>query len=344
MSVFCGLIHLLFLVVHFQTVQGSPQWSPGFPVLSYVSPSNEVASSVGGRQQSEERSVMNDVKQEDNEDVSTSFISSQIRNQSHGVLTRIADAQQHMENGERINDRYYTDWIQSNSTYQNTQAADRSNKCDVCRKTLTNAHNLRNHKEIHIRPKKKESLQCDICQKIFKEPCTLRSHLTVHSRSFPCDICSRSFNWASTLKSHKVRHTDVKSYICDLCNKAFSTIDGLTKHEDVHLGFRRFSCDICDKSFKYSGGLKEHKRMHAGEKPYACSVCGRAYARSGSLKMHRYTHDAVKPYHCSVCKKQFNWRSGLLVHEKKCSSLSSTVTSTLPAFTPYESGGTNASS
>ncbi|XP_046983058.1 zinc finger protein 708-like [Schistocerca americana] len=198
--------------------------------------------------------------------------------------------------------------------------ANRTHKCDICRKLFTRSCDLKRHALIHTgkRPHK-----CDICGKSFAQSCHLKTHLLIHTGEKPhkCEICGKSFTMLGDLKKHTLIHTGKKPHKCQICGKCFTMLGDLKKHTFFHTGEKPHKCEVCGKSFAMSGDLKKHTLIHTGKKAHKCDICGKSFAMSGSLKAHGFIHTGQKPNKCVICGKSFamsgNLKKHTLIHTGK---------------------------
>jgi len=206
------------------------------------------------------------VNKEDDYDVLSSLISSQLCNAGHEMF-RGADVQQ-TDDTERIYNSNTCEQMHGYSTFHKTHTADKSHECDVCHQTFRHLSFLNRHKYVHNGIKQ-----------------------------FTCDICNKAFSREYNLTIHKRIHSGEKAYVCDVCFLAFTRLGSLNSHKDaVHNGVKRFTCDICNKAFARSYDMTIHKRIHSGERPYACDVCFLAFTDVSSLNRHkRNIHSSDKP-------------------------------------------------
>ena len=222
--------------MQFQTAYRSLSENTSFPIVWYItSTDRETSVSDHCEQEPDHRdvssslshsNVMNgkevDVKEEDN-DVLSSFISSQLHNTCEQMYR--------------------------NSTSHETHTADKPHECDVCHKTFSDFSQLTMHKRIHNGVR---LFVCDVCSMAFSSSSSLIKHKDVHSaiKPFTCDVCKKTFSLSVYLTQHKRIHSGERPHACNICNKTFVRI-------------RPYVCNVCLRTFTNGSGLNAHKHVHS---------------------------------------------------------------------------------
>ena len=143
--------------------------------------------------------------------------------------------------------------------------------CDICGKSLSSKHNLREHREsVHdVRPPGVEpkTYSCGTCGRHFKSRRVAEVHQRVHTgeKPYACPHCPATFGHSKTLKDHVVRHTGEKPYQCRVCDKSFSLRSTLQRHGSVHRGTKPYPCPLCASSFTLQHNVRLHvRKFHRG--------------------------------------------------------------------------------
>ena len=108
--------------------------------------------------------------------------------------------------------------------------------CDICKKSLATAKNLRLHiSSVH---EKKKPFKCNDCEKSFSQKCALKKHTeTVHEakREFDCQNCKKKLSAKQHLENHiSIVHEKIKPFSCDTCNRKFGTKLELQRHNNFY--------------------------------------------------------------------------------------------------------------
>jgi len=264
----------------------SPVQNTGLPSVLYTTPSDKVAFiNANFEQQPDQRDVSTNVShnnvmdsevvdvKEEEDDVLSSFISSQLHHAAHDIF-RGADVQQ-IDDAEHIRNGSTGNQVLRNSSSHEPHTAEKSYECDVCHKTFKYPSHFNEHKHIHTGVK---PYVCDVCDIAFRTVSHLNTHTYVHSdiKRFTCHICNRAFKRIGYLTKHKHIHAGMKpkSYLCNVCNMAFSAAYKLNRHRyvhssshETHTAEKSYECDVCHKTFKYPSYLVTHKQLHTRVKP-----------------------------------------------------------------------------
>ncbi|MEE6493951.1 hypothetical protein FKM82_016976 [Ascaphus truei] len=70
---------------------------------------------------------------------------------------------------------------------------------------------------------------------------------------------------------------------------------------------RKHFCNLCGKGFYQRCHLREHYTVHTKEKQFACQTCGKQFLRERQLRLHNDMHTGMARYVCSLCN-QGNFR------------------------------------
>ena len=99
--------------------------------------------------------------------------------------------------------------------------------------------------------------QCFNCKKTFSEARNLKKHERTYTgeKLFKCPKCANR-----NLKEHEGSHSEEKPF---RCTKNFSTSIYLKTHERIHSGEIPFKCTKCDKSSSPSNYLLTPKKSHS---------------------------------------------------------------------------------
>lgn len=166
-------------------------------------------------------------------------------------------------------------------------------KCDNCEQSFLTSRGLKNHKQIHLRPKEKH-ISCNLCGTKYASLDSKRSHdryFHILSDSFKCTICSASYSSMPYLKRHMVKHTGERSgktYECTYpeCEKTYSSKSNLTEHLAVHEE-KKFDCSLCDRTYLNIGSLRRHvDHFHKNIRNYICPVCKKGFFQNPLLRNH----------------------------------------------------------
>lgn len=179
--------------------------------------------------------------------------------------------------------------------------------CDECNKSFIAKSSFDYHKRAaHA---KIEKLKCDHCQKQFQSPLTLKRHMQNHDiNKIPCKHCDKKFSRKDLLNLHiKTYHydysynkramlEDVKckdGYRCKTCLKFFQGRKEMIFHFEDNTCFNR--CSFCGKTFRDKAYLKIHKLTHVGGIEFPCEICNKSFQfKSGLMKHNRNIHKGQK--------------------------------------------------
>lgn len=190
--------------------------------------------------------------------------------------------------------------------HEDTQSNNlRRYKCDNCEHSFLTPRGLKNHKQIHLRPKEKH-ISCNLCGTKYASLDSKRSHdryFHTMSASFKCMICSASYSSMPYLRRHMVKHTgerSVKTYECTYpaCEKTYSSKINLAEHLAVHEE-KKFDCSLCDRTYLNSGSLRRHvDHFHNNIRNYICPVCEKGFFQNPLLRNHmirEHPHHELPP-------------------------------------------------
>ncbi|XP_053720908.1 zinc finger protein 646 [Synchiropus splendidus] len=111
-------------------------------------------------------------------------------------------------------------------------AEEKSHVCEHCGRTYRHAGSLLNHKNSH----KTGSFFCSVCQKEFTNLMALKNHRRIHMepKRYQCLDCGKAFRVSTQLICHRRIHTKEKPFACLLCDKSFSSKSNLRHHQKLH--------------------------------------------------------------------------------------------------------------
>ncbi|KAM9816947.1 uncharacterized protein znf646 [Neosynchiropus ocellatus] len=109
---------------------------------------------------------------------------------------------------------------------------EKSHVCEHCGRTYRHAGSLLNHKNSH----KTGSFFCSVCQKEFTNLMALKNHRRIHMepKRYQCLDCGKAFRVSTQLICHRRIHTKEKPFACVLCDKSFSSKSNLRHHQKLH--------------------------------------------------------------------------------------------------------------
>ena len=167
-----------------------------------------------------------------------------------------------------------------------------------------------------------EEFTCKICSKTFKNYNEIKAHkllCTKLKKKYACSVCSKGFTQKSMLEDHfDYLHTNKpRKYRCKPCNKTFEQKKVYLEHNRrLHSkSDYKFVCDECGRGFFVKGEFTCHRLSHTGVKPFACGVCTVArFATPGRLNAHLAKCGKPLAFQCDLCGKHFSSQQAVNVH------------------------------
>ena len=111
--------------------------------------------------------------------------------------------------------------------FSESEASNRSERCDLCGETFNSALQLRRHVMTHTRQR-----SLDLPSKRVSEP------------PVQCPVCKKVFENVTYLEKHKLRRHSSEKHRCDVCLLTFDTKKLRDAHRRSHFGENPFSCQI----------------------------------------------------------------------------------------------------
>lgn len=145
-------------------------------------------------------------------------------------------------------------------------------KCNICQVFLSQASYLKRHKELmHPSDGIKIKYPCDVCSRTFSTPHSLRNHIQVHrDPEFECSYCLKKFHKKANLLDHHEHHGTL-THPCEHCTRSFRNEAKLKHHlKRVHFKDKEtFRCELCltvtftRRTTYRDHVLKQHKDIDA---------------------------------------------------------------------------------
>ena len=136
-------------------------------------------------------------------------------------------------------------------------------KCQICNKTFTDFVQIKQHKIVCTRIKKK--YVCPKCNKGFDQKAHFQQHFNYrHTRKKPqfvCKPCQKTFELKKVWQEHNrhLHNTDDYKYLCDTCSRGFFHLGEFKAHRAKHTNIKPFTYGICkNASFAVISRLQKH--------------------------------------------------------------------------------------
>ena len=167
-----------------------------------------------------------------------------------------------------------------------------------------------------------EEFTCKICLKTFKNYNEIKAHkllCTKLKKKYACSVCSKGFTQKSMLEDHfDYLHTNKpKKYRCKPSNKTFEQKKVYLEHNrPLHNNSDyKYVCDECGRGFYVKGEFTCHRLSHTKVKPFACGVCNVArFATPGRLNAHLAKCGKPLAFQCDLCGKHFSSKQAVDIH------------------------------
>ena len=175
------------------------------------------------------------------------------------------------------------------TTSQNRQTEEQSMKgneddddvfqCQICNKTFTDFVQIKQHKIVCTRIKKK--YVCSKCNKGFDQKAHYQQHFdyrhTNKKPQFVCEPCQKTFELKKVWQEHnrRLHNTDDYKYLCNTCSCRFFHLGEFKAHRAKHTNIKPFTCGICkNASFTVISRLQKHLKTCGKEGNVECKTCG----------------------------------------------------------------------
>ena len=139
--------------------------------------------------------------------------------------------------------------------------------------------------------------QCQICNKFFTDFVQIKQHKIVCTRikkKYVCLKCNKGFDQKAHFQQHfDYRHTSKKpQFVCKPCQKTFE-LKKVWQEHNRHLHNTddyKYLCDTCSHGLFHLGEFKAHRAKHTNIKPFTCGICKNAsFAVISRLQKHLET-------------------------------------------------------
>ena len=129
-------------------------------------------------------------------------------------------------------------WSKLLEEHLKTHTGEKTNKCNQCDYSSSQAGNLRRHFKMHSGEKPNICNQCDFAS---SHTGNLGRHLKKHSGEKPnkCNQCYYASSRAGNLKAHLKTHSGEKPNKCDQCVYASSDASNMRRHLERHTGAKQ---------------------------------------------------------------------------------------------------------
>ena len=180
-------------------------------------------------------------------------------------------------------------------------------QCQICNKTFTDFVQIKQHKIVCTRIKKK--YVCPKCNKGFDQKAHFQQHFDYRHTSkkpqFVCKPCQKTFELKKVWQEHNrcLHNTDDYKYLCDTCSRGFFHLGEFKAHRAKHTNIKPFTCGICkNASFAVISRLQKHLETCGKEGNVECKTCGKLLSDVKSLNTHiaKVHNDTI--YTCEICE------------------------------------------
>ncbi|XP_014234641.1 zinc finger protein 43-like isoform X1 [Trichogramma pretiosum] len=232
----------------------------------------------------------------------------------------------------------------SSDAKTDSNAEEKSFKCDSCPRAYASKKNLIRHQRI-VHPVIKEH-PCETCGKIFNFKRNLRAHLwKAHAKRHRCDACDKTFPSERDFDRHRdlvhrgksaIRHKRVKHPAVEKDKSQDKRDEKLAQkinhpdksrakveHDKIRGGIKKDQveaenrCDECGKGFCNKSNLIRHINIgHLGnvkEKKRKCDHCNKMFRDKDQLEKHVKVHKIPK-HKCDHCNQMFQDKNQLEKH------------------------------
>ena len=173
----------------------------------------------------------------------------------------------------------------STTSSQNRQQEEQSTKgneddddvfqCQICNKTFTDFVQIKQHKIVSTRIKKK--YVCSKCKKGFDQKAHYQQHFdhrhTNKKPQFICEPCQKTFELKKVWQEHNrcLHNTTDYKYLCNTYSHGFFHLGEFKAHRAKHTNIKPFTCGICkNASFAVISRLQKHLEMCGKEGNVEC--------------------------------------------------------------------------
>ena len=180
-------------------------------------------------------------------------------------------------------------------------------QCQICNKTFIDFVQIKQHKIVCTRIKKK--YVCPKCNKGFDQKAHFQQHFDYQHTSkklqFICKPCQKTFELKKVWQEHNrhLHNTDDYKYLCDTCSCGFFHLGEFKAHRAKHTNIKPFTRGICkNASFAVISRLQKHLGTCGKEGNVECKTCGILLSDVKSLNTHiaEVHNDTI--YTCEICE------------------------------------------